>query len=162
MTRTCNEQTSPTSAARASPVQMADACYAILRAQLNSPPCVGNLPIVRARCVKAACIRLRPQKSGEKMSNVDFTTSANPEILATEVACLKATLTLILKSIGQADAGKVIINMERSSPRLKIRLRRKSSRTAFSKSSTLTASKRCRSDPRFMRVCFSPHYAIRH
>ena len=45
------------------------------------------------------------------MSNVDFTTSANPEILATEVACLKATLTLIL--IGQADAGKVIINMER-------------------------------------------------
>ena len=47
------------------------------------------------------------------MSNVDFTTSANPEILATEVACLKATLTLILKSIGQADAGKVIINMER-------------------------------------------------
>jgi hypothetical protein len=53
------------------------------------------------------------KKSGEKMSNVDFTTSANPEILATEVACLKATLTLILKSIGQADAGKVIINMER-------------------------------------------------
>lgn len=35
------------------------------------------------------------------MSNVDFTTSANPEILATEVACLKATLTLILGSIGQ-------------------------------------------------------------
>jgi hypothetical protein len=53
------------------------------------------------------------QKSGEKMSNVDFTTSANPETLATEVACLKATLTLILKSIGQADAGKVIIKMER-------------------------------------------------
>ncbi|WP_156293906.1 DUF2594 family protein [Serratia oryzae] len=47
------------------------------------------------------------------MSNVDFTTSADPQALATEVACLKATLTLILKAIGQADAGKVIINLER-------------------------------------------------
>ncbi|WP_431222741.1 DUF2594 family protein [Serratia sp. L9] len=47
------------------------------------------------------------------MSNIDFTTSASPEALATEVACLKATLTLILKAIGQADAGKVIINLER-------------------------------------------------
>ncbi|GAA3591036.1 DUF2594 family protein [Gibbsiella greigii] len=47
------------------------------------------------------------------MSNVDFTTSADPEALAAEVACLKATLTLILKSIGQADAGKVIVNLER-------------------------------------------------
>ncbi|MBC3213439.1 DUF2594 family protein [Serratia fonticola] len=47
------------------------------------------------------------------MSNVDFTTSASPQALATEVACLKATLTLILKAIGQADAGKVIINLER-------------------------------------------------
>lgn len=47
------------------------------------------------------------------MSNVDFTTSENPQALATEVACLKATLTLILKAIGQADAGKVIINLER-------------------------------------------------
>lgn len=47
------------------------------------------------------------------MSNVDFTTSATPEALAAEVACLKATLTLILKAIGQADAGKVIINLER-------------------------------------------------
>lgn len=47
------------------------------------------------------------------MSNIDFTTSSTPEALATEVACLKATLTLILKAIGQADAGKVIINLER-------------------------------------------------
>ncbi|WP_016674427.1 DUF2594 family protein, partial [Yersinia pestis] len=31
-----------------------------------------------------------------------------------EVACLKATLTLLLKAIGQADAGKVILNIERS------------------------------------------------
>jgi|SRR5688572_28408173 hypothetical protein len=47
------------------------------------------------------------------MSNCDFTTEANVETLATEVACLKATLTLILKAIGQADAGKVMLNMER-------------------------------------------------
>ncbi|MGP2425956.1 DUF2594 family protein [Yersinia sp. 2538 StPb PI] len=48
------------------------------------------------------------------MSNPDFTTSADPETLANEVACLKATLTLLLKAIGQADAGKVILNIERS------------------------------------------------
>ncbi|WP_016590037.1 DUF2594 family protein, partial [Yersinia pestis] len=48
------------------------------------------------------------------MSNPDFTTSADPQILANEVACLKATLTLLLKAIGQADAGKVILNIERS------------------------------------------------
>ena len=96
------------------------------------------------------------------MSNVDFTTSANPEILATEVACLKATLTLILKSIGQADAGKLSSTWNVLSPRLKIPPRRKSSRTVFSKSSTLTVSKRCVSDPRFMRVCFSPRDATPH
>ena len=96
------------------------------------------------------------------MSNVDFTTSANPEILATEVACLKATLTLILKSIGRADAGKVIINMERFIAQIEDPTGRKSSRTVFSKSSTLTVSKRCVSDPRFMRVCFSPRDATPH
>lgn len=52
--------------------------------------------------------------SGKKMSNPDFTTSADPETLANEVACLKATVTLLLKAIGQADAGKVILNIERS------------------------------------------------
>lgn len=36
------------------------------------------------------------------MSNPDFTTSADPETLANEVACLKATVTLLLKAIGQA------------------------------------------------------------
>lgn len=50
----------------------------------------------------------------KKMSNPDFTTSADPETLANEVACLKATVTLLLKAIGQADAGKVILNIERS------------------------------------------------
>ncbi|MCL2894325.1 MULTISPECIES: DUF2594 family protein [Brenneria] len=47
------------------------------------------------------------------MSNVDFSTAANVAELAHEVTCLKATITLLLKAIGQADAGKVIINMER-------------------------------------------------
>ncbi len=40
------------------------------------------------------------------MSNCDFTTEANVETLATEVACLKATLTPDPQAIGQADAGK--------------------------------------------------------
>ena len=48
------------------------------------------------------------------MSNPDFTTSADPETLANEVAFLKATVTLLLKAIGQADAGKVILKIERS------------------------------------------------
>lgn len=47
------------------------------------------------------------------MSDVDFSTTADLETLAVEVTCLKATLTLMLKAIGQADAGKVIINMEK-------------------------------------------------
>ncbi|NMP27027.1 DUF2594 family protein [Rahnella sp. SAP-1] len=47
------------------------------------------------------------------MSACDFTTQANVETLAIEVACLKATLTLMLKAIGQADAGKVVLNLEK-------------------------------------------------
>jgi len=55
------ERALPTGVSGASPVQMMDACYAILRAQLNSPPRMGQR-LARARCAKAACIRLRPQK----------------------------------------------------------------------------------------------------
>ncbi|MCU5775185.1 DUF2594 family protein [Erwiniaceae bacterium BAC15a-03b] len=47
------------------------------------------------------------------MSQIDFTTSQHTQALADEVACLKAMVTLMLKGMGQADAGKVIINMER-------------------------------------------------
>ncbi|MEC5320703.1 DUF2594 family protein [Brenneria populi subsp. brevivirga] len=47
------------------------------------------------------------------MSNVDFSTSASVESLAHEVTCLKATVTLLLKAIGQADAGKIIVKMEK-------------------------------------------------
>ncbi|OON40798.1 hypothetical protein BTJ39_06905 [Izhakiella australiensis] len=43
----------------------------------------------------------------------DFTTQQDVQALANEVAGMKALVTLILKGMGQADAGKVIINMER-------------------------------------------------
>ena len=56
-----NERTLPTRMTGASPVQMTDACYAILRAQLNSPLRAGQR-LARTRRAKAACIRLRPQK----------------------------------------------------------------------------------------------------
>ena len=47
------------------------------------------------------------------MSDEDFATSQETQKLSDEVACLKMMITLILKGMGQADAGKVIINMER-------------------------------------------------
>ncbi|MFG1175237.1 DUF2594 family protein [Erwiniaceae bacterium CAU 1747] len=47
------------------------------------------------------------------MSQIDFSTREDIKALANEVTCMKALVTLMLKSIGQADAGKVIINMER-------------------------------------------------
>ncbi|MBA2814889.1 DUF2594 family protein [Candidatus Pantoea persica] len=47
------------------------------------------------------------------MSDEDFATSHDTLKLADEVACLKMMVMLILKGMGQADAGKVIINMER-------------------------------------------------
>ena len=52
------------------------------------------------------------------MSNVDFSTEATIEALTHEVTCLKATLTEMLKAMGQADAGKVIINMEKYAARI--------------------------------------------
>ena len=47
------------------------------------------------------------------MSDEEFVTSHDTQKLADEVACLKMMVTLILKGMGQADAGKVIITMER-------------------------------------------------
>ncbi len=47
------------------------------------------------------------------MRQIDFSTAEDTQTLANEVACLKAMITLMLKGMGQADAGKVIINMER-------------------------------------------------
>ncbi len=48
MIQTGNERTLPTCVTLASPVQMADSCYAILRAQLNSPPRQGLIFSPRA------------------------------------------------------------------------------------------------------------------
>jgi len=47
------------------------------------------------------------------MGNVEFLTDDDTSSLAQEVNCLKAMLTLILKAMGQADAGKVIMKMEK-------------------------------------------------
>ena len=47
------------------------------------------------------------------MSQTDFSTREDVKALANEVTCMKALMTLMLKAMGQADAGKVIINMER-------------------------------------------------
>ncbi|MCU6664645.1 MAG: DUF2594 family protein [Leclercia sp.] len=47
------------------------------------------------------------------MSTPDFATAENNQELAQEVSCLKSLLTLMLQAMGQADAGRVIIKMER-------------------------------------------------
>lgn len=47
------------------------------------------------------------------MSDVDFSTSKETQNLSDEIACMKALITFMLKGMGQADAGKVIINMEK-------------------------------------------------
>ena len=47
------------------------------------------------------------------MSTPDFATAENNQELAQEVSCLKSLLTLMLEAMGQADAGRVILKMER-------------------------------------------------
>lgn len=47
------------------------------------------------------------------MSTPDFSTTDNIQELALEVSCMKNLLTLMLQAMGQADAGRVIIKMER-------------------------------------------------
>jgi len=47
------------------------------------------------------------------MSTPDFATVENNQELAQEVSCLKSLLTLMLQAMGQADAGRVILKMER-------------------------------------------------
>lgn len=47
------------------------------------------------------------------MSTPDFSTAENNQELAQEVSCLKAMITLMLQAMGQADAGRVIIKMEK-------------------------------------------------
>ena len=47
------------------------------------------------------------------MSTPDFSTAENNQELANEVSCLKAMLTLMLQAMGQADAGRVMLQMEK-------------------------------------------------
>ncbi len=47
------------------------------------------------------------------MSTPDFSTAENNQQLAQEVSCLKAMVTLMLQALGQADAGRIILKMER-------------------------------------------------
>ena len=49
------------------------------------------------------------------MSTPDFSTAENNQELANEVSCLKAMLTLMLQAMGQADAGRVMLKMEKQS-----------------------------------------------
>ncbi|HAH3102472.1 TPA: DUF2594 domain-containing protein [Escherichia coli] len=42
-----------------------------------------------------------------------FSTAENNQELANEVSCLKAMLTLMLQAMGQADAGRVMLKMEK-------------------------------------------------
>ncbi|EFB6699074.1 TPA: DUF2594 family protein [Escherichia coli] len=47
------------------------------------------------------------------MSTPVFSTAENNQELANEVSCLKAMLTLMLQAMGQADAGRVMLKMEK-------------------------------------------------
>ncbi|EPV5843062.1 DUF2594 family protein YecF [Escherichia coli] len=47
------------------------------------------------------------------MSTPDFSTAENNQELANEVSSLKAMLTLMLQAMGQADAGRVMLKMEK-------------------------------------------------
>ena len=47
------------------------------------------------------------------MSTPDFSAAENNQELANEVSCLKAMLTLMLQAMGQADAGRVMLKMEK-------------------------------------------------
>nr|WP_304362643.1 DUF2594 family protein [Proteus vulgaris] len=48
------------------------------------------------------------------MMNEKFKTQADVETLTEEVACLKTLVTYMLKALGQADAGRIILNIERA------------------------------------------------
>lgn len=47
------------------------------------------------------------------MSTSDFSAAEHNQNLAQEVECIKALMALMLQAMGQADAGRVIIKMEK-------------------------------------------------
>ena len=54
------------------------------------------------------------------MSTPDFSTNDNIQELALEVSCMKNLLTLMLQAMGQADAGRVIIKMEKQIAQMEV------------------------------------------
>lgn len=52
------------------------------------------------------------------MSTPNSNTDQNSQTLAAEVNCLKALLALMLQAMGQADAGRVIIKLEKQIARM--------------------------------------------
>lgn len=47
------------------------------------------------------------------MSTPDFSAAENNHDLTQEVDCIKALMALMLQAMGQADAGRVIVKMEK-------------------------------------------------
>jgi hypothetical protein len=76
------------------------------------------------------------------MSTPDFATAENNQELAQEVNCLKALLTLMLQAMGQADAGRVIIKMEKQIAQMEDQAESAVFATPLSKLNKLTASKK--------------------
>lgn len=55
----------------------------------------------------------RQRNEENKLSTPDFSTADNAQELALEVSCLKSLITVMLQAMGQADAGRVILKMEK-------------------------------------------------
>lgn len=55
----------------------------------------------------------RQRNEENKLSTPDFSTADNAQELALEVSCLKSMITVMLQAMGQADAGRVILKMEK-------------------------------------------------
>lgn len=78
------------------------------------------------------------------MSTPEFATAENNQELAQEVSCLKALLTLMLQAMGQADAGRVIIKMERQIAQMEDQSQLTSMLVQLSKLNRLTVNKKKR------------------
>lgn len=88
------------------------------------------------------------------MSTPDFSTAENNQELANEVTCLKAMLTLMLQAMGQADAGRVILKMEKQIALIEINHRLRYFPALLSKLNRPTASNKNPADSDALsRVC---------
>lgn len=47
------------------------------------------------------------------MDKIDFPTSSKMDEMAAEIVCLKSLVTLMLKALGHADGGKIILQVEK-------------------------------------------------